>query len=100
MSHIVAFALCLLGFVMLALATDRQQRDLVGWRLSPRATRGLRFAGFSALVVAMGILVAMQGWGLGLVMLSGHTSLAAGAIYCALIGYKRHAGSSGRSNAR
>ncbi len=89
MSHLLAFALSLAGFAALAGATHRQQRDLFGNALQPAMTRMARLAGTAALLAVLGNLVAQYGWGLGLVMFSGHTSLAAGIVVCALIGYMR-----------
>ena len=89
MSHLPPFVLCLAGFAALAFAMDRPQRDLIGRSLPMSATRALRIAGACALLLALGVLVAWQGWGLGLVMFSGHTSLTAGIVHCALIGYAR-----------
>jgi hypothetical protein len=85
MTHLLALALCLTGFAALALATRRQQRDLIGRSLSWTITIVLRLAGAGALVFALGVLVGWQGWGLGLVMFSGHTSLAAGLVYAVLV---------------
>lgn len=92
MNHLVAFLLSLAGFAALASATHRQQRDLFGKALGATRTRILRLAGWAALLGALGVLVAEFGWGLGLVMFSGHTSLAAGVIVCGLIGYARTQG--------
>ncbi len=89
MSHLFAFVLSLAGFAALASATHRQQRDLFGRALGPARTRMLRVVGSVALLGALGVLVAQFGWGLGLVMFSGHTSLAAGVVVCGLIGYAR-----------
>ena len=89
MSHLLPFVLCLAGFTSLALAMDRPQRDLIGRALPASATGALRIGGACALLVALGVLVVWRGWGLGLVMFSGHTSLAAGIVHCALIAYAR-----------
>ncbi|MFH0301018.1 DUF3325 domain-containing protein [Bradyrhizobium sp. 31Argb] len=89
MSHLLSFALCLTGFTALAFATNRQQRDIFGRLLRPSTTYVHRMVSACALVFALGILVARQGWSLGLVMFSGHTSLAAGIVFCALIGRAR-----------
>jgi hypothetical protein len=89
MSHLPPFLLCLAGFAALAFAMDRQQQDLVGRSLPASATDTLRVAGTGCLLLALGLLVTWQGWGLGLVMFSGHTSLAAGIVHCAIIGYTR-----------
>ncbi|MGP9811838.1 DUF3325 domain-containing protein [Rhodopseudomonas sp. NSM] len=91
MMHALAFALCLAGFVALALATRRQQHEVIGRSLPRGPVRGLRIAGAAALMLALGVLVGWQGWGLGLVMFSGHTTLAAAIVYCALIGRVRMA---------
>ena len=89
MIHLLAFVLCLAGFAALALSTRRQQRDIIGSSLRLATTYVLRVTGACALLLALGILVAWQGWGLGLVMFSGHTSMAAGVIYYLLLGYAR-----------
>jgi|SRR5690606_40466283 len=98
MMHASAFILCLLGFAALGGATERQQYDLFRRKLSLSATWALRFAGVLALLLAMGALVTRQSWGLGLVMFSGYTSLAAGAIYCGFILHARKL--AGRSKRR
>ena len=86
MNHLLALALCLMGFAALALATRRQQRDLIGRSLPRTITNALRIIGTVAILLALGLLVSWQGWGLGLVMFSGHTSLAAGIVYAVLVG--------------
>lgn len=83
--HLLVFLLCLLAFGALALATDRVQGDLFRRELAPGATRRLRLLGWATLLVALGVLLRAQGWGLGLVSYSGHTSLAAGLVLLALI---------------
>ena len=86
MIHLLAGVLCLGGFTALAFATRRQQRDLIGRSLRRGLTLLLRLMGACALLLACGLLVDWQGWGLGLVMFSGHTSIAAGIIYLILVG--------------
>jgi len=83
--HGVAFVLCLPGFAALALAMERHQEDLFGHAFAPSLTLGLRVAGWGALLLALGVLVGARGWGLGLVSFSGHTSLAAGLVFIALL---------------
>lgn len=85
MMHLSTFLLCLLGFALLALAMERHQEDLFGHRLAPARTRGLRAAGWAALVSGLWVAVGGWGWALGLVAYSGHTSLCAGVIFGALI---------------
>lgn len=92
MIHLVAFVLSLAGFGALACATHRQQRDLFGKALQPATRRMLRLVALAALLCAFGVLVAQHGWALGLVMFSGHTSLAAGIVVWVLIGYARTQG--------
>jgi hypothetical protein len=89
MNHLLAFVLCLAGFTALAFAMRRQQRDIIGRSLRLTTTYVLRVAGAGALLFALGILVARHGWSLGLVMFSGHTSVTAGLVLCALVGYAR-----------
>src|SRR5690606_32366049 len=83
--HLLAAFFCLAGFAALAIATERQQHALFGRSCSPLARRGLRTGGAGLLLGALAWLVDDQDWGLGLVAYSGHTSLAAGGVYCALI---------------
>jgi hypothetical protein len=89
MSHLPPFVLCLAGFTALALSTRRQQRDLLGGSLRPATTYVFRGLGACALLSALGVLVNWHGWSLGLVMFSGHTSMASGIVYCTLIAYAR-----------
>jgi hypothetical protein len=89
MIHLAAFVLCVAGFTALAFGVRRQQRDKLGGSLPPAVTYGLRAVGAGALLAALGTLIAGFGWSLGLVMFSGHTSIAAGIVYCGLIGYLR-----------
>ena len=89
MSHLLPFLLCLTGFAALAFATRRQQRDIFGRPLRRTTTYVLRAVGACVLLYALGLLIAGRGWGLGLVIFSGHTSIAAGIALCVLIGYSR-----------
>jgi len=91
MNHLLPFALSLSGFTALAFAVRRQQRDVIGRPLRPTTTYLLRVAGACALLLALGILVAERDWSIGLVIFSGHTSIAAGIVLCALIGQARMA---------
>lgn len=101
MTHLFALVLCLAGFTALAFATRRQQRDIIGRPLQVTTTYVLQTAGACALLFALGMLVAREGWSLGLVMFSGHTSLTAAIVYCALIGLvKTHARTLRRRSSR
>lgn len=88
MTHLLSLLLCLAGFAALACATQRQQEELFNRSLPRRATVWLRVAGAGFLLSALAVLLAWRGWGLGLVMYSGHTSLAAGLVFCALLTHK------------
>jgi len=85
MNHLPPFLLCLAGFVMLALAMDRPQETVLGHPLPRVPIRALRIVGTGLLLLALGWLARQQGWGLGLVIFSGHTSLTAGIVFCALV---------------
>lgn len=89
MINMSVWLLCVASFAVLALSMPRQQDDLFGAPLASRATRAMRFAGWGGLVAALWLLVASQGWGLGLVSYSGHTSVAAGLVYLSLVAYQR-----------
>jgi len=86
MNHLWPIVLCLVGFFALACAMERQQDELFSQALPRAVTNALRVLGACLLLSALGLVVAWQGWGLGLVMYSGYTSLAAGMVYCALLG--------------
>ena len=92
MNHLLVLLPSLLGFVLLALSMARQQEDVFGSLLPRKATYGLRTAGWAALALALFVAVRGQGWALGLVSYSGHTSLAAGLVLCALIVHARAKG--------
>lgn len=85
MTHLIVFLLSTLGFAALALAMDRHQEDLFGEPFAATATRWLRVAGWAALLAALALMVKAQGWGVGLVSYSGHTSLGAGLVFGALV---------------
>lgn len=89
MTHLIVFLLSTLGFAALALAMERHQADLFGHALAAAATRWLRVAGWAALGLALVLIVKAQGWGVGLVSFSGHTSLGAGLVFAALVVIER-----------
>lgn len=82
---LLAFVICIASFALLAAATSRQQDVLFHRKLVPARTRTARIAGWCGLVVALVADVTSQGWALGLVTYSGHTSAAAGLVFLALI---------------
>ena len=83
--HLLAALLCLAGFAALAAATERQQHVLLARDLPRPGSRALRMVGAILLLVAFAALIAEEGWAMGFVMYSGHTSLGAGCVYFALI---------------
>jgi uncharacterized membrane protein len=85
MTHLLMFLMSVAGFAALALATERQQEELLGGALSAKTTRALSVAGWIALAVSLVVAVHNWGWGFGLVGYSGHTSLAAGLVYVGLV---------------
>lgn len=89
MTHLLSFLLCLSGFTLLAISTSRQQRILFGETAPAAVSAARRLAGSCLLIGALGILAYAYGWGLGFVMFGGHTSLAAGVVYCCLIIYSK-----------
>lgn len=85
MIQLLTLSICIVAFGALALATGRQQEALFGRLLRTPTTRALRTAGWGALALALWLVAARLGWGLGLVYFSGQTSVAAGLVYLALI---------------
>lgn len=85
MTHLVTLMLCTTAFAALALAMERQQENLLGRVLPATTTRWLRMAGWAVLLSALAIVVKGQGWSIGLVSFSGHTSLGAGLVFGALV---------------
>lgn len=85
MMHGLTFLLSLLGFTALALATERQQQVHFGRMLARRATRRVSIVGWASLLLALVIAVHAQGWAMGLVSYSGHTSLGAGLVFLGLL---------------
>lgn len=85
MTHTLAFLLALGGFSHLALAMVRHQEQVFGRESSPRATRACRLVGWVLVIACLAWCVGTWGWGLGLVIASGHTSAGAGLVFCALI---------------
>ena len=94
MKHLAVFLPCLFAFAALALATERQQDELFGRPLDSRITLALRAAAVLLLLFALAAAVSLQGWALGLVSYSGHTSFSAGLVFGGLIVWSRRAGRS------
>jgi len=89
MPHWTLLLLSIAGFGALALAMDRHQHDVFGRTLSVHIHWALRAAGYLLLAGALQQAVRAQGWALGLVAYSGHTSAAAGLVCTALIAWNR-----------
>lgn len=95
MTHALVLASSVAGFAALALATERQQDELLGHTLPGGVARALRVIGWGLLLVALAGAVRNWGWAFGLVAYSGHTSLAAGVVYAAaLLAARRRANAS------
>jgi len=87
--RLLAALLCMCAFACFAMAMARHQETVFGRALTPAKSRWFRGAGWSALLIALSLTVAIQGWAFGLVAFSGNTSVAAGLVYCALIARER-----------
>lgn len=77
MTHLLVFLPALVGFLGLALAMDRHQRQLLGHELDVTRTSCMRAGGWAAL--ALSYLLAIMGRGaiMGSVEWFGHLTLAA-----------------------
>ena len=89
MTHLMTLMLSTIGFAALALAMERHQEDLFARALPVKTARWLRMVGALALLSALAIVVKVQGWSIGLVSFSGHTSLGAGLVFGALVVHAR-----------
>ncbi|WP_343293339.1 DUF3325 domain-containing protein [Vandammella animalimorsus] len=85
MNHALIFLASLLGFACLAMAMPRHQLDALGHELPASASRALRGSGALLLLLALALAVRSMGWGLGLVNYSGHSGMAAGVVFMALL---------------
>ena len=92
MSHLAILLLCVFGFAALAVVMERHREDLFGRPMVPATARSLRVAGWAALLLALAVAVRAQGWALGLVSYSGHTSLSAALVFGLLIVQARRKG--------
>lgn len=90
--RLFALLLCVFAFASLAMAMARHQEAVFGRTLPAAGSRCFRGAGWSGLLIALWLIVADQGWALGLVDYSGSTSVAAGVVYGALIVRERWQG--------
>lgn len=87
--RLLALVLCVFAFACLAMAMSRHQETVFGGALSVAKSRCLRGAGWFALAIALALVVAGQGWALGLVAFSGSVSVAAGIVFVALVAWER-----------
>ncbi len=85
LAHLLGLLLALGGFAGLAMAMARQQEDTLGRELGRTATRSLRTGGWLLIGACLWLCIATWGWGLGLVIASGHTSAGAALVFCTLI---------------
>lgn len=87
--RLVALLLCVCALTCLAMAMERHQATVLGKALPVATSRGLRATGWGGLTIALSLVVAGQGWALGLVAFSGITSVAAGIVYAVLVAWER-----------
>jgi|GEM_PF-489496 len=78
--HLIAILLCIAGFLALAVAMDRHQRDLLGRKLAPREARIARMAGGGLLVLALALDMIGLGAAYGAIVWFSHLSLGAAAM--------------------
>ena len=83
--HLAVLLLSAAAFGALALAMERHQDEVFARALAPSTTRALRGAGWLLLGAALVLAVRNQGWSLGLVSYSGHTSVGAGLVFGLLV---------------
>ena len=80
MTHIIAIALCIIGFACLCAAMVRHQPDFIGRKLDAGTSRMLRHAGGALLLAALAVDMIGQGSGYGAVAWCGHLTLGAGLV--------------------
>lgn len=90
MTHLLPIAIAYAGFIALALATKRHQRDLIGRSLRAVQARTARFTGWLLLALACAIEVVLLGPAMGLIVWLGELSLAA-ALAVGTINWKTRA---------
>ncbi|WP_250454509.1 DUF3325 domain-containing protein [Caballeronia sp. ATUFL_M2_KS44] len=89
MTPMLAVVVCIASFSCLAMAMERHQLTLFKRLMTRGQTHAFRIAGWCGLAFALWMLVANEGWAMGLVRYSGCTSLGAGIVYIALIACER-----------
>ena len=85
MIHLLAILLCITGFVALATAMDRHQRDIIGRKLAPDAALRIRSAGGALLIAALAVNMIGLGAAYGTICWFGHLSLGAATVLSWLI---------------
>lgn len=85
MTHAVVLAILLAGFACLSLSMTRHQSEVLMRPLPPLPGRLLRGCGFLLIATGLPVSIAFHGGGLGAVAWFGGLSLAAGAIFLALL---------------
>ncbi|PWR25458.1 DUF3325 family protein [Zavarzinia aquatilis] len=81
MTGALLFALCLSGFLLLALSMDRHRAEITRHRLRPKVSTGVRLVGFACLALAFAI--SLEDGGRGLV---GGIGLATAAALAVVLG--------------
>jgi len=92
MTHFASLLICVGAFAALAMATERAQPMIRSARVASRDNVRSRTSCWALLLASLAIVVGAQGWGLGLVSYSGHTSVAAGLVFLGLIARQRRKG--------
>lgn len=89
LTHLGIQLLTLPAFVLLALAMDRHQEDLLGRTLSRRMSRAIRLCAALLLMAALSLGISHRGMALGLVSWVGHLSISAALVFVGLIVHDR-----------
>jgi Na+/proline symporter len=85
MMHAVVLGMLLAGFACLSLSMTRHQLEVLARPLPPVQGRLLRGLGFVLIAVGLAVAIRALGAGLGTVAWFGYLSLAAGAVFFALL---------------
>ncbi|WP_355606582.1 DUF3325 domain-containing protein [Xanthomonas cannabis] len=91
MSVMLLLALNFSGFAALCLAMEKHQHELRGRSLGTARTRQLRSIGWLLLLLAFGLAVRAQGWGIGPVLWLGTLTATAAVLALWLLPYRRGA---------
>lgn len=85
MTHVVVLAMSLAGFACFSMSMTRHQSEVLARPLPVFPGRLLRGFGFFLIAAGLPVAIGGLGGGLGTVAWFGYSSLAAGAIFLALL---------------